>query len=255
VVEFEEYEEGGLDELEELAGDDGGGYEEDVDDESIGPSEDESDLGSDYEALPKVGAMSGMLVNLLILVIAVVMIVIFVTNNLWDDVDNLYSLTMGMELVIGLAGVAGLVLLYVSVSSNIAMGDYLCRKDTKEAYKAAVEKYSKALSIDKRSKKAWTSKGLALRMMSHNKSNLMEALKCQNMALKLDPKFGVAWVNKGNVLFNLGQPNQALKCYDKAIDLDPDYTVAWVNKGEMLVKMGRRAEAQRCLDKARTLAA
>ena len=91
-------------------------------------------------------------------------------------------------------------------------------------------------------------------MMSHDRSNLTEALKCHNMALKIDPKFGAAWVNKGNVLFNLGKGGQAIKCYDKAIDLDPDYTVAWVNKGEMLVKMGRREEAQRCLDKARSLA-
>lgn len=254
VADYEDYEEGGLDELEELAGDNEEGYEEDVDDESIGPSEDIADLGSDYEALPKIGAMSGRLVNLVILVGAVVMLVIFVTNTLWDDPENLYSLTMGMELVIGLFAVAGVVLLYVSASTSVARGDFLARKDNKEAYKAAVEKYDKALFIDRRSKKAWTSKGLALRMISHNRSNLMEALKCQNMALKLDPKFGVAWVNKGNVLFNLGQPNQALKCYDKAIDLDPDYTVAWVNKGEMLVKMGRRSEAQRCLDKARSLA-
>ncbi len=264
MAEYEDYEDGGLDELEELAGvdeegyEEGGneeeGYEEQVDDEPIIPSDDEPDLGSDYEALPKIGGMSGRLVNLVILIIAVVMIVIFVSNNLWDDVDNMYSLTMGMELVIGLFGVAGVVLLYVSVSTKVAKGDFLCRKDTKEAYTGAVELYNKALSIDRRSKKAWTSKGLALRMISHKKSNLMEALKCHNMALKLDPKFGVAWVNKGNVLFNLDQPNQALKCYDKAIDLDPDYTVAWVNKGEMLVKMGRRSEAQRCLDKARSLA-
>lgn len=254
MADFDDYEEGGLEELEELAGGGEVSFEEDVDDESIGPSEDLSDLGADYEALPNIGAMSGRLVNLVILVVAVVMLVIFVSNSLWDDVDNIYSLTMGMELVIGLFGVAGVVLLYVSVSSNVAKGDFLMRKDDKAAYKAAIELYDKALAIDRRSKKAWTSKGLALRGLSHERSNLMEALKCQNMALKLDPKFGVAWVNKGNVLFNLGQPDHALNCYDKAIELDPDYTVAWVNKGEMLVKMGRRSEAQRCLDKARSLA-
>ena len=254
MADYEDYEEGGLGELEQLVGGDEEGYEENVEDESIGPTEDLTDLDPEYEALPKVGAISGRLVNIVILVVAVVMIAIFVSNSLWDDVDNLYSLTMGMELVIGLIGVAVVVLLYVSVSTNVAKGDFLLRKDNKEAYKAAIEKYDQALFIDRRSKKAWTSRGLALRMISHDKINLMEALKCHNMALKQDPKFGVAWVNKGNVLFNLGMPNQALKCYDKAIDLDPDYTVAWVNKGEMLVKMGRRAEAQRCLDKARSLA-
>jgi tetratricopeptide (TPR) repeat protein len=90
-------------------------------------------------------------------------------------------------------------------------------------------------------------------MQSHDERNLKESLKHHNMALKIDPKYGVAWVNKGNVLFNLGWSDEAIKCYDKAIDLNPDYTVAWVNKGEMLVKMGRRGEAQKCLDRARSL--
>jgi tetratricopeptide (TPR) repeat protein len=160
---------------------------------------------------------------------------------------------MGMLLNIGLAGLVGIVLLYVLASNNIAKGDALCRLDNDQAYKAAVEKYDAALKIDKRSKKAWTCKGLALRMYSHDEANLKEALKYHNMALKIDPKYGVAWVNKGNVLFNLGWSDEALKCYDRAIDLDPAYTVAWVNKGEMLVKMGMRAEAKKCLDRAKSL--
>jgi tetratricopeptide (TPR) repeat protein len=182
------------------------------------------------------------------------MIAFFVAAGLYTDVDKIQSLEMGLLLNIGLGGLVVIVLLYVMASSNISKGDTLAKKDTPEAYRAAVEKYSAALKIDRRSKKAWTCKGLALRMQSHDERNLKEALKHHNMALKIDPKYGVAWVNKGNVLFNLGWSDEALKCYDKAIDLNPDYTVAWVNKGEMLVKMGLRDEAQKCLDRARSLA-
>jgi tetratricopeptide (TPR) repeat protein len=181
------------------------------------------------------------------------MIVFFISAGLWQDVNKIHTLEMGMLLNIGLSGLVGVVLLYVLASNNISKGDALARKDTTEAYRAAIEKYDAALKIDKRSKKAWTCKGLAMRMVSHDENNLKEALKNHNMALKIDHKYGVAWVNKGNVLFNLGWSDEALKCYDKAIDLDPDYTVAWVNKGEMLVKMGMRAEAKKCLDRAKSL--
>lgn len=216
-------------------------------------SEDELKFDESLEELPKVGFLYGRLVDLVLLLIAVLMIVFFLSFGLWQDVDKIHTLEMGMMLNIGLSGLVGVVLLYVLASNNISKGDTLARKDTNEAHKAAIEKYNAALKIDKRSKKAWTCKGLAMRMVSHDEGNLKEALKCHNMALKIDPKYGVAWVNKGNVLFNMGWSDEALKCYDKAIDLDPDYTVAWVNKGEMLVKMGMRAEAKKCLDKANSL--
>lgn len=258
--EYEEQEEG----LDEMLEDLGEAYDEEdyepeaMEEEPIEEEERESEgpeieLDESLEEPAEMGFISGRLVDFLLLIIAVVMVIFFVLNGLYD-VDKINSLEMGMLLNIGLAGLVVVVLLYVSASQNIAKGDALTRLDTDEAYRAAIEKYDMALKIDRRSKKAWTCKGLAMRMLSHDKDNLMESLKYHNRALKIDPKYGVALVNKGNVLFNLGLPDEALKYYDKAIDLDPDYTVAWVNKGEMLVKMGNRAEAQKCLDRARSLA-
>jgi tetratricopeptide (TPR) repeat protein len=258
--EYEEQEEG----LDEMLEDLGEAYEEEdyepeaMEEEPIEEEERESEgpeieLDESLEEPAEMGFISGRLVDFLLLIIAVVMVIFFVLNGLYD-VDKINSLEMGMLLNIGLVGLVVVVLLYVSASQNIAKGDALTRLDTDEAYRAAIEKYDMALKIDRRSKKAWTCKGLAMRMLSHDKDNLMESLKYHNRALKIDPKYGVALVNKGNVLFNLGLPDEALKYYDKAIDLDPDYTVAWVNKGEMLVKMGNRAEAQKCLDRARSLA-
>ncbi len=205
------------------------------------------------EETAKIGPLSGRLIDLVIILFTVLMIIFFVSAGLYKGVEKITSLEMGWLLFFGLLGLTAVVLLNVFVSFNIAKGDALCRLDNAEAYKGAVEKYNLAIKIDRRAKKAWTCKGLAMRMISHDQDNLMQALKCHNTALKIDPNYGVAWVNKGNVLFNLGKSDEALLCYDKAIDLDPDYTVAWVNKGEMLVKMGQRDEAQRCLDRARSL--
>lgn len=257
--EYEDQEEG----LEELLEDLGGAYEEleDVVPEPAAEEpieerereEEEIELDDSFEEPAKTGFISGRLVDFVLLIIAVVMILFFLTNGLYD-VDKMDSLEMGWLLNIGLIGLFLVVMLYVLASQNIAKGDALSRLDTDEGYRAAVEKYNAALKIDRRSKKAWTCKGLAMRMLSHDKENLLESLRHHNRSLMIDPKYGVALVNKGNVLFNLGMPNEALKYYDKAIDLDPDYTVAWVNKGEMLIKMGDRAEAQKCLDRAQSLA-
>ncbi|MEE9152211.1 MAG: tetratricopeptide repeat protein [Thermoplasmata archaeon] len=214
----------------------------------------EIELDETFEEPTKIGFISGRLVDFLLLLVAAFMVIFFVINGLYEDVNKINSLEMGMLLNIGLVGLVVVVLLYVFASSNITKGDALCRLDTPEGYKAAIEKYNMALKIDRRSKKAWTCKGMALRMLSHDTENLMEALRHHNRALDIDPEYGVALVNKGNVLFNLGMANEAMKYYDKAIDLDPDYTVAWVNKGEMLVKLGNRAEAQKCLDRAQSLA-
>jgi tetratricopeptide (TPR) repeat protein len=89
-------------------------------------------------------------------------------------------------------------------------------------------------------------------MKSHETDNLIRALQCQNRALKIDPKYSMAWVNKGNILFNLGEPDEALKCYNTAIEHSPDYATAWLNKGEILIKLGRRTEAQECLERIRS---
>lgn len=266
VCVAEDEEDYGVDEerLEDMLEDLGETYEEDEGLEPEPMEEEPVEVAKVAEAEPipdesldepaKIGAISGRLVDLVLLLVAVFMVVFFLANGLYEDVSKIHSLEMGMLLNIGLTGLVVVVLLYVLASTNIAKGDALSRLDTPEGYKGAIEKYDLALKIDRRSKKAWTCKGLAMRMLSHDKDNLMEALRCHNRALKIDPKYGVAWVNKGNVLFNLGMAEEAIKCYDKSIDLDPDYTVAWVNKGEMLVKLGRRDEAQKCLDRARSLA-
>lgn len=211
-------------------------------------------LDASLEEAASLNPIKGRLVDFMLIIVAVAMVAFFLSTRLYESVDKITSLEMGMLLNIGFIGLVVIVLLYIQVSSFIAKGDALCRLDTPETYKGAIEKYNAALNIERRSKKAWTGKGLAMRMASHEKNNLMEALKYHNRALKIDQDYGVAWVNKGNVLFNLGKNEEALKCYDKAIALDPDYTVAWVNKGEMLVKMGKRKEAQKCLDRARSLA-
>jgi len=53
-----------------------------------------------------------------------------------------------------------------------------------------------------------------------------DAMKIQNLILKLNPFNEVAWNDKGNVLFTLGDINGAINCYNKALKLDKEYEIA-----------------------------
>ena len=53
-----------------------------------------------------------------------------------------------------------------------------------------------------------------------------------NESLKLcvfifDPKFCVAWNNKGNALYKLDKLDEAIKAYKNALEVDPKYAEAW----------------------------
>ncbi len=201
------------------------------------------------EDVAKIGPLTGRLFEFLIVIFVILAFLVFFATNHWE-VTTIHSFSVGYLLIVGMVCVTVMVLLFGLVPANIAKGDAFSLAGNHDG---AIEHYDKAIKLDRHSKKAWTAKGAALRMRSHDKDNLLEALRCQNRALKIDKKYSMAWVNKGNVLFNLGEVDKALKCYDTAIEYRPDYATAWLNKGELLVKLGRRNEAQECLEKIRSL--
>ena len=51
---------------------------------------------------------------------------------------------------------------------------------------------------------------------------LRQAVLCFDKALKMDPLYADAWVNKGAALFYLGQNEQALECAKKALAINPN---------------------------------
>jgi tetratricopeptide (TPR) repeat protein len=60
-----------------------------------------------------------------------------------------------------------------------------------------------------------------------------------------------SWNNKGVALYNQNNYTGAIYCYDKAIEIDPKYALAWSNKGDALKALYRNAEAKKAFDKAR----
>ena len=50
-------------------------------------------------------------------------------------------------------------------------------------------------------------------------------------ALELDPKFALAYMNRGNAKIELKQYTEAIADYDKAIELEPNFAPAYTNRG------------------------
>ena len=58
------------------------------------------------------------------------------------------------------------------------------------------------------------------------------------------PQLAETWNNTGNAFKNAGRYVDAIKCYDRAIDIEPTLAIAWHNKGLALQKLSRENEAQ-----------
>lgn len=90
---------------------------------------------------------------------------------------------------------------------------------------------------------AVTRAGLAAAALDAVRSDLDEVLR-------LSPTMATAWFNKGNVLFESGDPVAAAEAYTRAIMLKPDFGEAYFNRGYMYLRQGRRSEGISDLSKA-----
>jgi tetratricopeptide (TPR) repeat protein len=85
----------------------------------------------------------------------------------------------------------------------------------------------------------------------HHPGGYEESLPLHDAAIRLEPDFALAWVNKGIALKNLSRIDEAIACYDHVIrKLDPEFKKAWHNKGVALRIDGRIEEAIECFDRA-----
>ena len=70
---------------------------------------------------------------------------------------------------------------------------------------------------------AWYNKGVMLPDDSE------EAMKCFDKAIKSDPGFVDAWINKGYTLYHLGKHEESIVCIRKVLELDPNNELALTN--------------------------
>jgi tetratricopeptide (TPR) repeat protein len=82
------------------------------------------------------------------------------------------------------------------------------------------------------------------------KGNYLDTIEFTNKAIKINPRFAVAYNIKGQALFNLHQFREALFCYEKALQLRPKYISAINNRGLALAVIGEYDKAIDCFNQS-----
>jgi len=79
---------------------------------------------------------------------------------------------------------------------------------------------------------------------------MQDSIAAYSLAVRLDPTFARAYVNRGNVLYRLGQHIRAIQDSDEAIRLDPQRAIAYSNRGGAFMALGQLEKAIKDLDDA-----
>lgn len=90
-----------------------------------------------------------------------------------------------------------------------------------------------------KTKEEWLEEGNGLRELNQPE----KALNAYEQALRLDSTFARAYNAKGNALRDLKRYHEALAAYEQATHFDPSYTYAYHNKGNVLRDIERFDEA------------
>ncbi|MCT7949129.1 CHAT domain-containing tetratricopeptide repeat protein [Ancylothrix sp. C2] len=113
-------------------------------------------------------------------------------------------------------------------------------------FNGALASYEKAIDIEPKFHLAWHNKGAVLTDLGRYE----EALASYQKAIEIEPKFHNAWNGKGVVLSDLGRYEEALASYQKAIEIEPKFHHAWNGKGRVLSDLGQNEEALASYEKA-----
>jgi tetratricopeptide (TPR) repeat protein len=84
--------------------------------------------------------------------------------------------------------------------------------------------------------------------MSNEK--FLDAIRSFELAIRIDPQFIDAWVEKGYAHFHLGEYSVAISSYNRAIEIDVENGPAWNLKGLAYYKMKNYDKAIECCEKA-----
>lgn len=115
---------------------------------------------------------------------------------------------------------------------------------TLKNYTAAIADLDKAVAITPDHPVAYLLRAQARYRQSDDiptNLKLQMVLADVDRALELSPRNAIAWFNKGNLLFEIGNYTSALSAYSKAIELQPDLGEAFYNRGYIYLKLGNQA--------------
>lgn len=110
----------------------------------------------------------------------------------------------------------------------------------------AAEFFGEAIRIDPKFVLAYYNRGLALQQLGEEE----QAIKDYTEAIRLEPFFADAFASRGTAHENLRQYDRAIKDYTEAIRLAPGTAVTHANRASSYDKLGRYQEAIRDYEEA-----
>lgn len=111
---------------------------------------------------------------------------------------------------------------------------------------AALDSINHLLALEKNSSDAWMNKGNLLHEMGHDH----EAIRSFDKSIELNPNSSFAHSNKSNSLLKINKIQEAIESCDKAISLNENNQDAWMNKGNCYLYIGNLNEAEFLFNKA-----
>ncbi len=107
------------------------------------------------------------------------------------------------------------------------------------ATQKAIDHFGQAIRIDPKFVLAYYNRGLALQVLGEEQ----KAIRDYSAAIRLEPYFADAYANRGTAYENLSQYEQAIKDYGEAIRLAPKVAVNHANRASSYGKLGRYQQA------------
>ena len=98
----------------------------------------------------------------------------------------------------------------------------------------AIADYNEAIRLDPKYVLAYNKRGDCYMRQGSN----FRALEDYAKATELDPTDSRAYKNRGEAYENLGQLDRALEAYNEAVRIDPNYSRAYFNRGDIFRKKG-----------------
>ncbi|MGA2161812.1 MAG: tetratricopeptide repeat protein [Methanoregula sp.] len=139
-------------------------------------------------------------------------------------------------------------------------------------YTEALQAYDQAITLSPTYAEAWDGRADVLNRANQYTTNplatLNLALDASNRSLEFNSSSASAWINHGQILYNIGfyyqdqlndkttaamYYNDQLASFEKAISVEPDNADAWFNKAYALCGMGRYSEGIVAFEKVEEL--
>jgi tetratricopeptide (TPR) repeat protein len=101
----------------------------------------------------------------------------------------------------------------------------------------AEKNYRCALELDPQDFKTWNN---LAGILFDTLERPVDAIRCIEAALKIEPANKLAWANLASMVGQLGRHDDALKCAERALAIDPQMVEAQLHKARAALALGKR---------------